>query len=59
MEHPDMADADNRPVHLMRCAKCGKPVIMYRGLPYRECEHFDAAIVADLRAACSGTGGVQ
>lgn len=41
------------------CAACGKPVLIKDGQPQRECEHKDAAVIANMSAVARGVGGVK
>lgn len=45
---------------LYQCAKCGKPVTVLQGVPFRDCHcPADTPIAAQMRSALEGRGGVK
>lgn len=60
MPTPDLANIEQQEDNpAFQCAECGAPVVVHDGNYFRECEHSEAAIVANMTAIVRGQSGLR
>lgn len=59
MPTPDMTEIERQEENpAFVCAECGAPVVLHDGSYFRECEHLEAAILANMQAVVYGKSKV-
>lgn len=57
---PDRADIERQEENpAFVCDECGAPVVLHGGHYFRECEHSDSAILANMSAIVYGMAKVE